>query len=185
VVTDGTGSHPASVAYPPARLRATREAEARNAVAHLGLAPDRIAFLGAPDTRAPHRGVSFDRAVTAIAVRAAGEGCTVIAAPWRHDPHCDHLAVHRMAVAAASRLGLRHIAYPVWGWTLPADDALEETIAGGRLSIASHLPAKRRAIAAHRSQHGELITDDPSGFRLPADLLSVFDEPHEVFLDVP
>ena len=36
---------------------------------------------------------------------------------------------------------------------------------------------KRRAIQAHQSQYGELITDDPTGFRLPPALLSVFDVP--------
>ena len=85
---------------------------------------------------------------------------------------------------AATRAQLRHIAYPVWGWTLPADDALDTIVAGGRLDIAPHLPAKRRAIAAHASQHGRLVTDDPSGFTLPPSLLSVFDAPYEVFLDV-
>jgi hypothetical protein len=44
------------------------------------------------------------------------------------------------------------------------------------------LELKRRAIAAHASQYSGLITDDPRGFRLPADLLSVFEQPYEVFL---
>jgi len=184
VLTDGVGSHPRSVSYPPAVLRATRETEARNAVAALGLGPDRIAFLGLPDTAAPHDGVAFDRAVQVIVWRAGIMGCATIAAPWQHDPHCDHLAAHRMAAAAAAALNLRHIAYPVWGWTLPGDDRLDAVVAGGRLDIERHLPAKRRAIAAHVSQHGMLITDDPSGFRLPRQLLSVFDAPYEVFLDI-
>jgi LmbE family N-acetylglucosaminyl deacetylase len=184
VLTDGAGSHPGSRSHPPARLRATREAEARRALAALGLGPDHIAFLGLPDTAAPHDGPAFDRAVAAIAAQAVAIGCTTIAAPWQHDPHCDHLAAHRMASAAATQLGLRHIAYPVWGWTLPATDALDTRVAGGRLDIAQHLPAKRRAIAAHASQHGGVITDDPSGFQLPRHLLAVFDEPFEVFLDV-
>src|SRR5947199_6892968 len=49
-LTDGTGSHPHSRAYPPAKLAALREGEAREAVSALGLAPDRIRFLGLPDT---------------------------------------------------------------------------------------------------------------------------------------
>jgi LmbE family N-acetylglucosaminyl deacetylase len=184
VLTDGAGSHPGSRSHPPARLRATRESEARRALAALGLGPDHIAFLGLPDTAAPHDGPAFDRAVATIAAQAVAIGCTTIAAPWQHDPHCDHLAAHRMASAAATQLGLRHIAYPVWGWTLPATDALDTRVAGGRLDIAQHLPAKRRAIAAHASQHGGVITDDPTGFQLPRHLLAVFDEPFEVFLDV-
>jgi LmbE family N-acetylglucosaminyl deacetylase len=89
-----------------------------------------------------------------------------------------------MAHAVAARLGLRHIAYPVWGWTLPADEPLEAPVVGGRLDIRPYLPAKRRAIAAHASQHGAVVTDDPHGFQLPRQLLAAFDEPYEVFLDV-
>ena len=55
------------------------------------------------------------------------------------------------------------------------------SVAGGWRSQA-HLPAKRRAIAAHASQYGALIDDDPAGFQLPADLLSIFDQPWETFL---
>jgi hypothetical protein len=89
-----------------------------------------------------------------------------------------------MAAEAARRAQVRHIAYPVWGWTLPAEDALETVVAGGRLDIAAHLPAKRRAIAAHASQHGKVVTDDPTGFTLPAEFLAVFDAPYEVFMDI-
>jgi LmbE family N-acetylglucosaminyl deacetylase len=184
VLTDGAGSHPRSVNYPPQILRATREAEARAAVAALGLPPGRIAFLGLPDTAAPHAGSGFDCAVKAIGALARREGCATIAAPWQHDPHCDHLAAHRMAAAVAAGLDLRHIAYPVWGWTLPAEDRLDTAVAGFRLDILPHLPAKRRAIAAHASQHGRVVTDDPSGFVLPTAFLAVFDAPYEVFLEV-
>jgi LmbE family N-acetylglucosaminyl deacetylase len=184
VLTDGAGSHPRSLRYPPTLLRATREQEARQAVAALGLAHDRIAFLGLPDTAAPHDGAAFERAVDVIVGLARRLDCSSIAAPWQHDPHCDHLAAHRMAAEAARRAQVRHIAYPVWGWTLPAEDALETVVAGGRLDIAAHLPAKRRAIAAHASQHGKVVTDDPTGFTLPAEFLAVFDAPYEVFMDI-
>jgi hypothetical protein len=53
---------------------------------------------------------------------------------------------------------------------------------GWRLDITASLAAKRAAIAAHRSQHGGVIDDDPSGFVLPAALLAVFERPYEVFL---
>jgi LmbE family N-acetylglucosaminyl deacetylase len=185
ILTDGTGSHPGSQSYPPDRLKATREAEARQAVAALGLAQDRILFLGLPDRAAPHEGPDFDRAVAEIAARATEFGCTTIAAPWRHDPHGDHLAAHRIATAVAAVAHMRHIAYPVWGWTLPPDENLEGGIDGFRLDIARHLPAKRRAIAAHRSQHEGLITDDPTGFHLPAHFLAIFDRPYEVYLSTP
>lgn len=182
-VTDGTGSHPRSRRFPPDRLRATREAEARAALRELNLTDDHITFLRLPDTAAPHDGVLFERAVETIAGVAKRQRCGSILAPWRHDPHCDHLAAHRMAAEVARRVHARHLSYPVWGWTLPPRDRLKETISGARLDIRRYLPAKRRAIAAHVSQHGGLITDDPDGFRLSEELLSIFYEPYEVYLD--
>jgi LmbE family N-acetylglucosaminyl deacetylase len=184
-ITDGTGSHPASTLFPPPRLRALREAEARVAIGRLGLDPARALFLRLPDTAAPSDGAEFAAAVAAIGCAALAWRSTAIAAPWRHDPHCDHLATHRMALAAAQALGLPHFAYPVWGWTLPPDAPLDTPVSGFRLDIACHLPAKRRAIAAHASQHGHVIRDDPGGFTLPGEFLSVFDAPHEVYLTCP
>lgn len=183
VLTDGAGSHPNSRQFPPPQLRALREQESRDAVALLGLPPDRIDFLRLPDTAAPTSGAAFDGAVRSIAALCGS--CGLLLAPWRHDPHCDHEAAHLMAVAAARMAGVRHLAYPVWGWTLPDDaDLPGPAPAGWRLRMDRHLPAKRRAIAAHASQYSDLITDDPAGFRLPPGLLAVFDEPCETFLRV-
>jgi LmbE family N-acetylglucosaminyl deacetylase len=181
-VTDGTGSHPGSRLFPPERLRTTREAEARAALRELKLPDEHIAFLRLPDTAAPHAGAQFEDVVEMIAGMARRWKCGSIFAPWRHDPHCDHLASHLMAAEVARRLRVRHVSYPVWGWTLPPSDELAETVRGARLDIRPYLTAKGRAIAAHASQHGELIADDPGGFRLPADLLSNFHQPYEVFL---
>jgi hypothetical protein len=58
----------------------------------------------------------------------------------------------------------------------------DNEVRGWRLDIEAALPAKRAAIAAHRSQHGGLIDDDPGGFSLPPDLLHIFERPYEVFL---
>ena len=183
VLTDGTGSHPNSRAYKPPRLRALREQEARDAAEILGLAADRVGFLGLRDTAAPVEGAEFETAVSAIVDFAERQGAGVLLAPWRHDPHCDHLAAHLMAWAAASRSGLPCRGYPVWGWTLPPDTPLEGSPPEGwRLNIAPQLRAKQQAIAAHRSQYGELIRDDPAGFRLPAGLLARFELPFETFL---
>ena len=182
-VTDGTGSHTRSVLFPPDRLRATREAEAAAALRELNLTRRHTSFLRLPDTAAPHRGVRFNQAVAAIAGVARHRRCGTILAPWRHDPHGDHLAAHLMAVAIARRLRIRHLSYPVWGWALPASAPLNERVRGARLNIGPYLNAKRRAIAAHASQHGKLITDDPDGFRLSPAMLAIFDVPFEVFLE--
>ncbi len=183
-VTDGTGSHPNSKAFPHDRLRDIREAEATTALGFLGVTARDITFLRLPDTDAPSDGILFDLTVARIANVARRNGHGSIFAPWRHDPHGDHLAAHLMAAEVARRLSLRHWSYPVWGWTLSDRRRLEELSRGARLDVRDHLPAKRLAIAAHASQHGRVITDDPGGFQLPADLLSIFDTPYEVFLDV-
>ncbi len=183
VVTDGTGSHPGSRAYPAPQLRALRETEARAAVAALGLPSNRIGFLGLRDTATPRAGEAFDAAVEAVVSALHDRTCGALVGPWKHDPHGDHEATHAIAAAAASRAGVLHLAYPVWGWTLPPDTVIDgPEPAGFRLDIARHLSAKRRAIAAHASQHGRVVTDDPGGFRLPSHLLALLDRGFETFL---
>ena len=182
VLTDGAGSHPGSAAYPPARLAQTRQDEAREAVRLLGLPPDRIHFAGHRDTAAPTSGPAFDAALDQVSALCSASGIGTLLAPWRHDPHCDHEAADLLARAVAGRLALRHLSYPVWGWTLPPDHLLPEMPNGFRLDIRRDLVAKTRAIMAHQSQYGGLITDDPAGFTLPAELLRVFERPYETFL---
>jgi LmbE family N-acetylglucosaminyl deacetylase len=184
ILTDGAGSHPNSKSFPPARLRACRAQEVRDAVGILGLGEDRLVFLNQPDAAAPIDGPGFEAVMaTLLALIGKEPRCSAIVAPWRYDPHCDHEAAALLGVAVAAGAGIKHIAYPVWGWTLAADAAIPETVIGGfRLDIGRFLVAKRDAIQAHRSQYGDLITDDPEGFRLPAGLLSVFEVPFETFV---
>lgn len=179
ILTDGAASHPDSRQYPPERLRRVRAGEARAAVARLGLAPEHLLFLDYPDTALP-----ATQAVTArIAALARGQGCTVLLGPWLHDPHCDHEAAAIIARNAAGAARCRLLSYPVWGWLLPPEQELPlDQIIGWRLDIAAHLTAKRSAIAAHASQYSDLIGDSPAGFRLPHDLLAVFERPYEVFI---
>lgn len=183
ILTDGTGSHPNSRAYPPSRLKQVREQEARTAVGILGLPRDRIGFLGLRDTAAPTEGRAFDAAVAAIMAVVEQIGAASILSPWQHDPHCDHLAAHHMACAAVAQCRIRHLAFPIWGWTLAPETRLPGLPPRGtRLDITDHLAAKRRAITAHASQYGGLIQDDADGFQLPSNLLEVFSRPYETFL---
>ncbi len=185
VLTDGAGSHPKSVAYPPPRLRCLREEESRAAGRALGLSDDHIAFLGLPDTAAPHSGEAAERAACAIAEHARVCGARTLFTSWRHDPHCDHQAASILAERAASLAGAALYEYPVWGWTLPSRRVLQSAaVTGFRLDVSSHLAAKRRAIACHRSQLGEVVTDDPDGFALQAEFLDLFTGPWETFIRV-
>ena len=184
ILTDGAGSHPNSRQFPPDALRALRAQEAQAATTILGLPSDRLVFLNQPDAAVPQQGPRFEAIVaTLLALIRAESGCTAILAPWLLDPHCDHEAASRIATAVAADCGIRHVAYPVWGWTLdPQTMVPQEPTPGFRLDITPFLPAKLAAIQAHRSQYGDLISDDPSGFRLPPGLLSVFDTPFETFI---
>ena len=183
VLTDGARSHPGSAAFPPARLVALRAAETRAAAAALGLTPSRLHFMGLPDGEVPRSGPAMEDAAAALAAIARRAGVGTILGTWEHDPHADHVAAHVIASRAAALAGARLLSYPVWGWALPPRRRLHVgAIAGARIDITAQLPAKRRAIAAHASQHGAVVADDPRGFRLPSTLLAALDQPFEVFL---
>jgi LmbE family N-acetylglucosaminyl deacetylase len=186
VLTDGTMSHPSSLSHPRQRLKALREAETRTAVEILGLPADRLFFLGFPDGGAPREGSGRALAAAQVAHLVRLHGATSILATWEHDPHDDHLAAHLIAQEAAHLTGARLVSYPVWGWTLPPRHLLpNQTVQGARLDIARYQAVKRRAIAAHASQHPGLIVDDPDGFHLKPDMLTFHNRTFEVFLFSP
>ena len=183
ILTDGAASHPGSQAYPPARLAALREAETADALRALGLPAEHLHFMRAADTALPAEGAAFEVIVTRLAELALAEKCRLIIGPWAEDPHCDHQAGARIAASLAARLRLPLWSYPVWGWLLDHAARVTEARAHGwRLDISPYLEVKRAAIAAHRSQNGDLITDSPTGFRLPERLLAIFERSYEVFI---
>lgn len=185
VLTDGSMSHPHSAAYPAARLKRLREAESRDAGAALGLAASHISFLELPDSRAPHRGDAARRAAEAIAKIAGQCSAQTLFTTWRHDPHADHLAASLLARQAARLARTALFEYPIWGWTLPPRRLLRTRVpAGFRLDVGAQLAAKRRAIACHRSQLGQVITDDPSGFTMEQKFVELFTQRYETFIDV-
>ena len=185
ILTDGSKSHPNSHAYPTDRLRALREGEARHAVAALGLAPERLVFLRYSDGAAPADGPAMRDAAEKVAALCRENGANLVAAPWRHDPHCDHLAAAMIAADACRLTGARLLAYPIWGWTLPPEMQIDEqSISGFRLEMGDHVAAKRAAIQAHRSQYAGIIDDDPDGFQMPALFIERFLQPTETYLEV-
>jgi LmbE family N-acetylglucosaminyl deacetylase len=197
VVSDGAASHPGSRAWPPPRLAARRREEARAAVAALGLDPGRdIAFLGLPDAAVPTGGARFDAALDAALGIALPAPPAAVVAAWRHDPHRDHAAAFVLARALVRALpvgGARLLEYPVWGlayahpgpgFPLPEPaPRLPGPPRGLRLDVVRHLPAKRRAVAAHASQLGGLVEDSPGAFLLPDSLLALAFRPFELFLE--
>ena len=184
VMTDGAGSHPNSVAYPRERLVALREAEARAAVELLGLPRDRISFLGLPDTLCPLQGPGLEAAAERVAAVVQSVGAGAVLATWLFDPHCDHLSAHRIGGRAAAMSGVRHLAYPVWGWTLPDTAEVEAACGGMRVDVSAFLGVKRAAILAHRSQYAGVIVDDPGGFQMSEGFVEGFLGGFEVVLEV-
>jgi LmbE family N-acetylglucosaminyl deacetylase len=179
MLTDGAASHPGSRSFPPARLAALRESEARDAVAHLGLPEENLVFLREPDTKLAPHGPIIERLMDIV----AEQHCQLIIAPWSGDPHCDHEAGAAIAEALAIRTGLPRLSYPVWGWLRDHGALLAESRpTGWRLDISQYLARKSQAIAAHASQYGDVIMDCPNGFKLPQNLLAIFARPFEVFL---
>jgi LmbE family N-acetylglucosaminyl deacetylase len=179
ILTDGAASHPGSKEYPPERLRQVRAEEARKALSTLGLASWNLAFFDYPDSALPTGGAISDR----VARFASDQGCAVMFAPWIYDPHCDHEAAAIIAQEAAQAAHCRLFSYPVWGWVLPPDQEIAvHQVTGYKLPIPEQLQAKQTAVAAHASQYSDLIQDSPNGFRLPRQLLSIFERPYEVFL---
>jgi LmbE family N-acetylglucosaminyl deacetylase len=184
IVSDGAGSHPNSRAYPPARLKALREEEARRAGAELGLPPEEILFLRLADRFVPSKGAEAERAIGEIVDCVEEIGARSLFVSWRHDPHCDHAAAYQIAREVQRRVGeLRLFEYVVWGAALPPSTQVQPIRDGFRIRIEQALEKKRRAIAAYRSQTTNLIDDDWAGFRLTESDLARFNLPYEFFLE--
>ncbi|MGR3541185.1 MAG: PIG-L deacetylase family protein [Hasllibacter sp.] len=187
-LTDGAASHPASLEWPGPRLAALRRDELATAIRRLGGEPGRdLTWMGLPDA-ALHRlhGPGEDLAAR-IAALVDRLGARTLLAASPEDPHCDHVAGGRAARSAlAARPGLALWFYPVWSrwlaWASGGD------LAGARAMVALERPerraAKAAALAAHRSQMGRVVRDDPGGFVMPPGFAARFVAAPELFGEV-
>lgn len=188
VMSDGTKSHPNSQEYPAERLRDLREVEMLEAAAILGVAQSRVRFLRYPDRAVPQQdSPGFAAAVARFAEILENVQPATILAPWRRDPHPDHLAAHQIAATAIRQLNrkIRVIEYPIWLWELArrADAPRRDEATAWRLDIAAVNDQKQAAIRAHRSQTTDLINDDPAAFRLTPEILEHFADSREIYLE--
>lgn len=170
VLTDGAASHPGSAAWPADRLRARRRIEVAEAVAILTQGNGGLIFAGAPDgALAAHGG-------TAAAIPPAD----LLVTCWRDDPHPDHRAAYAIALSAAEAMAARLLAFPLW--VLTTDLAPPGDYRVLSIDAEPWHATRQRALAAHRSQIGALITDDPNGFVLDAGLQALFVRRDELYL---
>lgn len=171
-LTDGGASHPGSADWPPARLGALRRQEARRACHVLGVARAPV-FFGLPDGGTLDAPLGDATARLADLVRRDRPG--LIVTTWRLEPHCDHRAAWTVAREARAGTDARLAAFVVWSDLIgaPGDapgpqDGRCPTSTLLALALGPALATKRRALAAHRSQLGAVVRDDPGGFVLSA-----------------
>lgn len=175
-LTDGAASHPAS----RMDIAGIRAAELAMAVTILGGVPRRdITCLGHPDA-ALHE-VAPERVMGEVLELSDRLDAAVLVAPSILDPHCDHVTAATLAKeVCAARPHLRLLSYPIWsrwscGGQVPAHPgAYRRTFDGA-------CPAKASAIAAHSSQLGRVVTDDPTGFAMPAGFVEMFVAGPEIY----
>ena len=187
-VSDGTMSHANSTAYPALRLRDLREQEAREALRRLHVDPQACTFLRYPDRRVPTgHDPDFAEAVARVATLLDELKPTTVFMPWQRDPHPDHRASWQIGQAAIqqSRTKPRLLEYLIWLWELgtPGDLPAPDERTVWQVDIASVMPQRNYAIAAHQSQVTRLIDDDPTAFYLSPELLRHFEPPRELFLE--
>ena len=188
LVTDGTASHPNSRRFDADARRVLRDAEWRAALACLGLDAAGTHRLGCPDGSVPMPGDPRFPSVEAD-LRALLDAIApkLVILPWRRDPHPDHRASHALVSAALARRARspRCLEYVVWAGErgIAADLPSRQEARSWRLDITAARDRKRRAIAAHRSQYGEVITDDPSGFVLSPEMRRRAEGPREHFFE--
>lgn len=183
-MTDGGASHPSSRDWPRPRLSALRATELEEAVTALGGSAADVTRLDLPDAAMPTEGPQAEAAIAAIADLVARRGARTILATAPTDPHCDHVATDRIARAVAGRCGARLLSYPVWSaWHDPDYRSRLPHAAEYRFDVAPARAAKARAIAAHRSQLGQVIADDPEGFVLPPDFVARFLQDDEIYFE--
>ena len=183
LLSDGTLSHPNSKAYPLEKLRDLREKELLDAAEILRVPPENIIFCRYPDRNVPTiHSEGFDGAVQNIAKLLAIVQPQSIFVPWRRDPHPDHRAAFQIIEAADTAVA-KIYEYPIWLEELgvAGDEPTQEESIPFRLNISQVLHQKQEAIAQHRSQITDLISDDPEGFRLSPNMLSRFAVPYETF----
>lgn len=186
-VTDGGASHPGSRAWPRDRLATCRAAEAAAALAALGASDAVRLRLDLPDAGIRREDPPWRAAVEKTANLLIESHPDVVLAPWRRDPHRDHRNSHALVAEAIVKSGIqpRMLEYAIWLDELgsPGDQPGPGEVERVRLDIARWRALKRAAVAAHRSQLGAVVDDDPAGFVLSPETIARLTSGDEVYFE--
>lgn len=185
-VTDGSSSHRNSKSWPAPRIALQRQQEAANALALLGAGLEPRTFLALTDANMPAPGlVEYEGAMTDVLAILRTLNPSLVIAPWRRDPHCDHRDAWSLITDALRRAGQTPdvLEYTIWldEFGVPEDFPAPEEVEIVEFSAPDLVALKRKAITAHASQLGGLILDDPTGFYLTADTLDRLIRPTETY----
>lgn len=183
LLSDGTLSHPNSTSYPAEKLRDLRENELMSAAQELGVPTENIILCRYKDRQVPGiHSPDFEKAINNMNKIIELIQPQSIFVPWRKDPHPDHISAYEL-ISNALTASAKIYEYAVWLQKLgtAADYPSFDQIIPFKLDISSVLPQKKKAISAHQSQITDLITDDPAGFRISAEMIDHFSQPYELF----
>jgi LmbE family N-acetylglucosaminyl deacetylase len=168
LVTDGEGSRPDTH-----NLAERRALELRTAL--MRLAPDgaHVVRLCLPDGKV----AASESQLVKRLLRTVPLDSTLVA-PYEQDGDSDNAATSRACQAAARKLGIQCVRYPLWAWDRlrPADLRSRPLV---RLSLSEAARrAKKQAIECYQSQ----TESRPGSSVVPARMRPYFERPYEVFL---
>jgi LmbE family N-acetylglucosaminyl deacetylase len=180
VIGDGSGSHATVAATDASALRERRSGELAQAAERLGVPLDRVRQLNYADDSFATRVDEIAADLAAAAVEFAADEIYVTCTD---EPHPDHSAAGVAVTQAVAGLpsSPRVLEYPIWLWAdwpisrrfrngsgLLRWAALVLTRSVEAVSVGDRQVGKRRALAAYRSQLGEVDLEATAGDYQPA-----------------
>jgi LmbE family N-acetylglucosaminyl deacetylase/SAM-dependent methyltransferase len=179
VATDGEAAYPQLGPAERRDLAGVRRRELRAALDSSDLGDVAVRWLGLPDSALDEH----SRELTGYLAESLADADAYLA-PWTADPHPDHRAVGRAAVAAAPATAYGW-GYPIWmwPWMRPEDPEVRWELAHLLRLGPEDLAAKRLA----RSRFASQLSAAPDGAEpvLGPDLLAHSDRPAELVFREP
>jgi LmbE family N-acetylglucosaminyl deacetylase len=184
--TDGSAGLGPNSPVPPHTLNSLRSDEAKAAMAVLGLAPDRLHFLNAPDGRLKHFSEAERLHWRQILIKLIAEiKPAEILLPGRSDGSSEHEALFALLASALAGVDLRVrvLEFPVWSWWNPrflwASVLKSDRV--WRVPVAPYSTTKAKLLNSYPSQ--TTIHPHQGEPTLSADFLASFRTSHEFFFE--